>query len=111
MNFTVVGRTINIGTVGTIHDHTFEYGKGNGLYSITRTSVDSEAIVTRLRAYGSDENIPTGYKKGAGSLVPTPQYIPSLMLPNYENTLIDYIDAPRQQLSDNTISSPGIIET
>ena len=35
LNFTVKGSAITIVTVGTIHVHVFEYGIGNGLYSIT----------------------------------------------------------------------------
>jgi len=93
LNFTLIGRSITIGVAGITHASTFEYGKGKGLYSIDRNSVTDAAVVTRLRCYGSDKNIPSGYKKGSGSTLPAAQYIPSLMLPNYETTLIDYIDS------------------
>lgn len=93
LNFTIIGRVITIGSMGVTHSHVFEYGKGKGLYSIDRNTVTEDAIVTRLRCYGSTENIPSNYKKGVGSIVSTAQYIPSLMLPNYETTLIDYIDS------------------
>ena len=105
MNFTIVNRTINIGAVGVIHNHVFEYGKGNGLYSINRVSVTDDAVVTRLRCYGAKENLPLKYKKGTGSLLPDAQYIPALMLPNYETTGIDYLDA-----SDANKSIYGIRE-
>lgn len=93
LNFTIKNRTINIGAVGIIHVPTFEYGKGKGLYSIDRISVVDKAVVTRLRCYGSKENLPLNYKKGAGTGLPTAQYIPALMLSNYETTGIDYLQA------------------
>lgn len=39
----------------------FEYGKGNGLYEIERTSDESQEIVTKLFAYGSERNLPLNY--------------------------------------------------
>jgi hypothetical protein len=38
-----------------------EYGKGNGLYSITRDSINNEDLVTVLHAYGSSKNLPATY--------------------------------------------------
>ena len=40
---------------------TLAYGHAGGLYSIRRTAVASENVVTRLFAYGSTENITVGY--------------------------------------------------
>lgn len=37
------------------------YGKGNGLYNITRESVDSSALVTRMYGYGGTRNLPVSY--------------------------------------------------
>ena len=99
LNFTIKNRTINIGAVGTIHTPIFEYGKNNGLYSIDRVAVSDEAVVTRLRCYGSKDNLPLKYKKGSGSILPTAQYIPSLMLPDYETTGIDYLDASPEKIA------------
>lgn len=39
----------------------FAYGKGNGLYKIRHTQDADHVLVTRLRAYGSSENIPANY--------------------------------------------------
>lgn len=99
LNFTIKNRVITIGTVGVEHGYVFMYGKDRGLYSITRTSADSSAVVTRLRAYGSSENLPRDYKKKSGSLIPTAQYINALMLPNYETTLIDYIQSSADKVA------------
>lgn len=59
--FTTKGRTITIGASGVPADHIFTYGKGNGLYEIEQNAEADQAIVTRLRAYGSDRNIPRRY--------------------------------------------------
>jgi len=99
LNFTIKNRTITIGAVGTIHAPIFEYGKNKGLYSIDRIAVSDEAVVTRLRCYGSKDNLPLKYKKGVGSILPTAQYIPSLMLPDYETTGIDYLDAIPEKIA------------
>ena len=74
--------------------HNFAYGKDNGgLYEIQRVSSTSSKIVTRVKGYGGSTNIPKKYKKEDGSILPSTQYIPSLMLPDYEFTGIDYIDS------------------
>ncbi len=48
---------------------TFEHGKGNGLYELSRKNVDDDNTVTRLYAFGSDRNIPSAYRSGIGRLV------------------------------------------
>ena len=92
-NFTVKNRLITINSLGTLYEHVFEYGQGNGLYSINGVIKNDDPVITRLRCYGSTENLPANYKKGEGTQVPPAQFIPSLMLPDYETTLIDYIDS------------------
>lgn len=52
-------RTINMGAMGNIFPYTFAYGKGKGLYDLTREKVSSTNIVTRLSVYGSTRNINT----------------------------------------------------
>lgn len=54
-------KTVNIGKKGSILPVTFEYGLGNGLYSITRSNVSSKDIITRLYPFGSEQNLPKGY--------------------------------------------------
>lgn len=46
--------------VGTPRSLTFEYGKGKGLYSLTRKSLQDKKIVTRAYARGGDKNLPEG---------------------------------------------------
>lgn len=62
MKFIVNGqtRTITVGTSGTIH-RTISIGKGYGLKSIKKVTDSTQAIVTRLRAYGSSKNMPYHY--------------------------------------------------
>ena len=54
--------TLNFKKVGKTFPYTFEYGKNRGLYSMTRENVSSENIVTRLKVYGSTENITYKYR-------------------------------------------------
>lgn len=53
--------TLNIKKIGENLPYSFEYGMGNGLYTLSR---DNEAndVITRLYAYGSTENIPNNYR-------------------------------------------------
>lgn len=48
--------------VGQTLPYTFKYGKGNGLYALNRDNVSSSNIVTRLKVYGSTENITMKYR-------------------------------------------------
>lgn len=48
--------------IGTTHPFVFEFGKGKGLYSLDRQNVDSSNIVTRLKVFGSTDNITNKYR-------------------------------------------------
>ncbi len=48
--------------VGQTLPYTFKYGRGGGLYLLTRDNVSSANIVTRLKVYGSTENITSKYR-------------------------------------------------
>ena len=61
LSFYINGQDIVIGGKPITADYDFEYGKGNGLYEIERTSDDSQRIVTKLFAYGSEKNLPLNY--------------------------------------------------
>ena len=50
---------------------TLTYGKGNGLYEITREALNTEQLCTVLYAYGATRNLPAGY--GYMRLMPTTQ--------------------------------------
>jgi hypothetical protein len=49
-------------TIGQTLPFVLEYGKGKGLYSISRENVTSSNIITRLKVYGSTENITSKYR-------------------------------------------------
>ncbi len=55
-------RTLNIKTVGKTFEYTFEYGKGKGVYDLTREKVNSSNIVNRLKIYGGTKNITVKYR-------------------------------------------------
>lgn len=48
--------------VGQILPYTFQYGRGRGLYELTRENVSLANIVTRLKVYGSTDNITSKYR-------------------------------------------------
>lgn len=89
LNFTVSNKTVKVGFPPVVVKHTFNYGINNGLYKIERNVNSDEAIITRLKAYGSDRNIPKDYNKLSTDIVPKK----NLMLPGYKETGIDYIDS------------------
>ena len=97
LDFYIYGRTITVGITGAAIDFTFQYGKGKGLYKIERTSDSDQGIVTRLRAYGGTRNIGDNYLRDKtewpNSTLPASMYLPNLMLPGFETTGIDYLDA------------------
>ncbi|MRN05441.1 phage tail spike protein [Riemerella anatipestifer] len=53
--------TLNIKKIGETLNQTFEYGKGNGLYSLSRVNVNDN-VITRLYVFGSTNNIKSGYR-------------------------------------------------
>lgn len=61
VNFVVRGRNVYIGTAGVDASHVFRYGKDNGLYEIEEATDSSQAVITRLRAYGNTTNMPVRY--------------------------------------------------
>lgn len=97
--YTIKGRTITIGAAGVPAGHLFKYGKGNGLYEIEQNAEADQAIVTRLRAYGSTRNLPHRYYNsltGADGkkLIPDNMAVQYLMLPEFPYTTQDpYIDS------------------
>ena len=47
--------------VGSPSGKTLSVGKGNGLYNLKRTSIDTDQLITRLYYRGSNRNLPPGY--------------------------------------------------
>jgi len=54
--------TLNFRKVGKTFPYTFKFGKNLGLYSLNRENVSSANIITRLKVYGSTENITYKYR-------------------------------------------------
>lgn len=111
LSFYIKGRTITIGGEQPLVGHTFEYGKGNGLYEIERASDTNTGIVTKLRAYGSTRNLDYSYPKrpewSDSALPVTFAFSPlRLMLPSFKTDgKTDYV------LADSaTIAKYGIRE-
>jgi hypothetical protein len=115
--------TIKVGALGG-DTTSFSYGKGNGLHLIAKTE-DSSKVVTRVRAYGSSENLPNRYYNGLTDSYGTPlvgdmQYIPQLMIPpskwgttlGVPDVLKAYVDAdnPDVDVADTTMAEYGIRE-
>lgn len=98
--YTIKDRTITIGAAGIPAGHLFKYGKGNGLYEIEQNAEADQAIVTRLRAYGSTRNLPHRYYNSLSGadgkkLIPDNMAVQYLMLPEFPYTTQDpYIDSP-----------------
>lgn len=61
ITFIVRGRNVYVGINGPKAPHVFKYGKGNGLREIEQTVDSEQNVITRLRAYGSDKNMPQRY--------------------------------------------------
>lgn len=66
VNFIVRGRNIYVGTAGVQAGHMFKYGLGEGLYEIVQNADSEQNIMTRLRAYGSEKNLPSHYYADLG---------------------------------------------
>jgi hypothetical protein len=67
--FFMSNNTVIVGGEKKYVEHRFRYGKGNGLYKITKTKLNDD-IITKVKGVGSERNIPYGYlqeqKKSAG---------------------------------------------
>jgi hypothetical protein len=55
--------------VGFSSLYQFEYGRGKGLYELTRTSVVEKGVITRLYAFGAEKNLAFDYRGGTRRLV------------------------------------------
>lgn len=105
--YTRVGKTVTVGATAQVTANTYEYGKGNGLLKLKRVIDTDKTIVTRLRAYGSDKNMPYRYYNNKG-FISESMYMPYLMLPAVrEHQAGDGHDVFLQ--SDN-VSDYGIID-
>ncbi len=58
----VQGSVISVVKIQNDTGFTFQHGKRKGLYELTRQTINNEPVVTRLYAFGSDKNLPEGYR-------------------------------------------------
>lgn len=61
LNFIIRGYTIIVGTNGALTANKFKYGKGKGLYEIEQVAAEGAQVITRLKAYGNETNLPPHY--------------------------------------------------
>ena len=94
LHFSTSGRKVKIGYPEEEIDHTFYYGKNNGLYRIERVVNSDEAIVTRLYAYGGSRNIPDDYNRRSSDFSGKT----NLMLPGYMETGKSYIESDSKSI-------------
>lgn len=61
VNFITRNREVLVDTTGRLTQNTFQYGKAFGLVEINQDAESDQKIVTRMRAYGSEKNLPNRY--------------------------------------------------
>lgn len=84
LNFITRNRMCIVGSAGLPTTHLFKYGKNNGLYEIERTADSEQNIVTKLTAYGAEDNMPIRYYATIEEgLMPNNMAINCLMLPGF----------------------------
>lgn len=72
---------IHTGSFGSTLPTTFEYGKGKGLYSLTRKNVNDNEVVSRLYVNGGTSNIPNEYRGFSKNLLmPNSAYLEDVAL-------------------------------
>lgn len=70
LEWTVASKAISLeASAGTIRELTFEYGRGSGLYKLTRQQVHDQNIITKVYGFGGDKNISEDYRNRAKRLV------------------------------------------
>lgn len=70
LEWTIASKAISLeASVGTIRELTFEYGRGSGLYKLTRQQVHDQNITTKVYGFGGDKNISEDYRNRAKRLV------------------------------------------
>jgi hypothetical protein len=76
MEYRLAGKAIYLQTsVGAATVLQFEYGRGKGLYSITRTTIDEKSLLTRVFGFGARKNLGPDYRNGSTRLVFENRYL------------------------------------
>ncbi|MGN6352814.1 MAG: phage tail protein [Parafilimonas sp.] len=70
MEFSLSGKEISIKwKVGNNTTLAFQYGRGNGLYTLTRKPIEDANLVTRVYGFGAERNIDMNYRDGIKRLI------------------------------------------
>lgn len=69
IEFSLVDKVLYLQETGTSLDYTFKVGRYQGAYNLNRKAVDSSKIITRLWAFGSEQNLPSDYRDGLTKLI------------------------------------------
>ena len=90
------------------------YGKGNGLYTLTKRMSTEKPVANRLRAYGSTDNLPARYYNNLDG-IDDGIYLPNLMIPrskwkNQNDPITAYIDSTDIDENDTSMSRYGVRE-
>lgn len=115
INFIVKGRNICVETVGVPTKNIFKYGLGNGLYEVDQNAESDQSVVTRLRAYGSEKNLPsfyyadlgTKYKANVTHIVPN---VPELRIGLDLAYVATYFKVPRQISTTENTDTGYVVE-
>ena len=71
---------IEVGRIGrNVYEYVFAYGRGNGLYTLTRDRNADTTLVTRLYAYGASGNLGTKYRDGRRRLALPEKHVSPLV--------------------------------
>ena len=110
-------RYIKIGSFGSVvsppdGSSYFEWGRGNGLYSLKENKVNDQSVKTRIWAEGGTQNLPTNYREYAQRLqLPYPQRLNTRQHTLYDGTVvavgsmtIGISDDKKRYVEDSTLS-------
>ncbi|HEA30362.1 MAG TPA: hypothetical protein ENH91_10265 [Leeuwenhoekiella sp.] len=76
LEFRIAGRAITmVRSVGVETIMSFSYGRGAGLYSLTRDAIEEKNLVTRVYGFGGRKNLSYDYRNGAKRLTFEERYI------------------------------------
>lgn len=104
VNFIVRGRNVYVGTAGVLAKNIFKYGLGKGLSELIQNADSEQQIVTRLRAYGSEKNLPSHYYADLG----TKYFCNITKIEAASYRLIVYLD---MEYMDNFFTTPRVYTT
>lgn len=95
LEYSLSGKAISIVfKVGNVTTLSFQYGKGKGLYTLTRKPIEDADLVTRVYGFGGEKNLDLTYRNGLKRLTFQGAYL--------ENNVATY-GVKEGQYTDDTI--------